>query len=721
MDIRTIGLRSPFWDGLFDQDSGTNMNSRSLFTLCVCLLLVTSAFPALPVDAQERDAPGDIVVTLEPGVSVEAVAAQHGAEVVESIPGTTTFRLRAPKAKKTLKGMKKDSGVLRANRDNVVRRQQTVGFPNDEPNPLPPTSNPGELFANQISETGQLESLQVDSASALAESAEEITIAVLDTGLDLTHPAVSNRLWVNRDEIPDNGLDDDRDGYIDNVNGWDFVGNSSSPDESTLVGPISGHGTFIAGLILLTAPKARIMPLRVLGTDGIGSAFDAAAAVNFAAQNGARVISMSFGADGMAEPKVLREAINSARDLGVVLVAAVGNGSSSQIAYPASDSERVISVGATDRFQKKASFSNYAEEAVDVWAPGVDLVSALPGRYEDGSPRYAVWSGTSFSTGLVAAACSMLLSTSVVSDPDEVKDRIVSFGSSVEGVTGNQVNFFESVGSILRDSGALDVWSTAPLFAPEDTTSAGGYVLLRTIGQAQRLTAYAWGLSSYGSYDFYVAPLRNDAGAVKVNTSGPIKSDQFGNVKFVAARDSLPGDSTPTLPIALDMIGGVAFVSAGTSDIVRVGTADSASGLVGVWAGIGMTPVGYPDPYNRPFGRAWFAFDPGAGYQNFNVASCSVEPNAEYALWVNGAEVARSKAWDDGNSYGSIVFYFSSDPDEIAQDGAIELSPESTPGLVPITRVKLVELKKVEQDGSLRAIIACSFNSQDPLLRKFRQ
>ena len=142
---------------------------------------------------------------------------------------------------------------------------------------------------------------------------------------------------------------------------------------------------------------------------------------------------------------------------------------------------------------------------------------------------------------------------------------------------------------------------------------------------------------------------------------------------------------------------------------------------LGVWAGVGMTPVGYPDPYNRPFGRAWFAFDPGAGYQNFNVASCSVEPNSEYALWVNGAEVARSKAWDDGNSYGSIVFYFSSDPNEIAQDGAIELSPESTPGLVPITRVKLVELKKVEQDGSLRAIMACSFNSQDPLLRKFRQ
>lgn len=695
------------------------MNSKRLFILLVCILLVSVSFPQLPAEAQERDAPGDIVVTLEPGASVEAIAAQHGAELVESIPGTTTYRLRARKARRALAGMKQDSAVRRANRDSIVQRQQTVGFPNDEPTPLPPESNPALLYANQLSETGQLESLQVDSASALAASAEEIVVAVLDTGIDISHPAVADRLWWNRYEIADNGLDDDRDGYVDNVNGWDFIGDTGSPDESSLVGPVSGHGTFIAGLISLTSPSARIMPLRVLGTDGIGSAFDAAAAVNFAAKNGARVISMSFGANGGAQPKVLREAINSARELGVVLVAAVGNGSSSDIAYPASDRNRVISVGSTDAFKKKASFSNYAEKAVDVWAPGVDLVSALPGRGEDGMPRYAVWSGTSFSTGLVASACSMLISASVVLDPDQVKERIVSFGPSVEGVTGNQVNFFESVGSILRDSGALDVWSTAPLYSPSESSSAGGYMLLRTIGQAQRLTACVWGLSSYGSYDFYVAPLRDEDAVVKVNTSGPIKADQFGNVKFVAARDALPNDSTPLLPIPLGELGHVGFAVAGTSSVVCVGTADATSGLVSVWAGVGMTPVGDDDPYNRPFGRAWFAFEPDAGYQNFNVASCSVEPHAEYALWVNGAEAARSKAWDDGNGYGSIVFYFSSDPDEISQDGAIELSLEATPGLVPITRVKLVELKKVDLNGELTTIIACSFNSGDPILTRY--
>ncbi|MBK6425785.1 MAG: hypothetical protein IPF82_06185 [Blastocatellia bacterium] len=164
------------------------MTARRLFTLFIGFLFAVATLPSSPVEAQERDAPGDIVVTLEPGASVEAIAAQHGAEVVESIPGTTTYRLRAPKARKTLKTMKQDNAVRRANRDNIVRRQQTVSFPNDDPALLPSSSNPHELFANQISETGQLESLQVDSASALAESAEEITIAVLDTGLDLTHP-----------------------------------------------------------------------------------------------------------------------------------------------------------------------------------------------------------------------------------------------------------------------------------------------------------------------------------------------------------------------------------------------------------------------------------------------------------------------------------------------------------------------------------------------------
>lgn len=697
------------------------MYSRKIITLFVCVLLVSALSPSQPVEAQDRDAPGDIVVTLQPGTSVESIAAQHGAQVVESIPGTTTYRLRSQKARRTLRSMKQDSDVRRANRDSLVQRQQTVGFPNDEPVPIPPGSRPAELYSNQLSETGQLESLQVDSASALAESAEQITIAVLDTGIDMSHPAVSDRLWLNRYEIAGNGLDDDRDGYIDNINGWDFVADAASPDETGYEGPVAGHGTFISGLILLTSTNVRIMPLRVLGPDGIGSAFDAAAAVNFAAKNGARVISMSFGAEGTAQPKVLREAISSARELGVVLVAAVGNGSSTQIAYPASDRQHVISVGATDSERKKASFSNYAEKAVDIWAPGVDLISALPGRADDGSPRFAVWSGTSFSTALVSSACAMLLSTSSVLQPDEVKERIVSFGPSVDGVTGNQVNFFESVGSILRDSGALDVVSTAPLYSPNESSSAGGYMLLRTIGEAQRLTACVWGLSSYGTYDFYVAPLRNENGVIKVNTSGPIKADQFGNVKFVAARDALPSDSTPLLPIAFDNLGGVGFVRAGTTEAVCVGTADTASGFVSVWAGVGMTPVGYPDPLGAPFGRAWFAFDPGAGYQNFNVASCSVEAAAEYALFANGSEVARSKAWDDGGGVGSIVFYFSSDPYEVEHEGAIELSLQTTPNLVPVTRVKVVELKKIETNGDLRVIMACTFSSQDPLLMRFQQ
>ncbi len=695
------------------------MNTKRLSAIVFSCLLMLSAFPAVPASSQDRDAPGDLVVTLEPGTSAEEIAAQHGAEVVESIPGTTTYRLRARKARRALAGMKQEAGVRRANRDTIVQRQQTVGFPNDEPNAIPTASSPALMFANQLSETGQLEALQVDSASALAASAEEVIVAVLDTGIDASHPEISGRLWCNPYEIAGNQIDDDRDGYVDNVNGWDFIRDSASPDESGLAGPVSGHGTFISGLILLTSPSARIMPLRVLGTDGVGSAFDAAAAVNFAAKNGARVISMSFGANNGVQPKALREAINSARELGVVLVAAVGNGSSSRIAYPASDRSRVISVGATDAFKKKAPFSNYAEKAVDVWAPGVDLVSAIPGRGSDGMPRYAMWSGTSFSTGLVSAACSTLLSASVVLNPDEVKDRIISFGPSVEGVTGNQVNFFESVGSLLRDSGALDVWSTAPLYSANQTSSAGGYMLMRTIGQAQRLTACVWGLQSYGSYDFYVAPLHNDEGAVKVNTSGPIRADQYGNLKFVAARDALPDDPTPLLPIPFSELGSVAFAISGSSDLVCVGTADATSGFVSVWAGVGLSAVGNPDPYYRPFGRAWLAFEPDAGYQNFNVSSCSVEPNADYALWVNDEEVARLKAWDDGNGYGSIVFFFSSDPEEVANEGAIQLSAETTPGLVPITRVNLVELKKVESEGTLTTIMACSFTSGDPLLTRY--
>ncbi len=686
------------------------MYSRRFLSLSVFFVIALTALLPLPASAQDRDdrdAPGELVITLEPGVSIEQIETRYRTETIASIPGTTTFRVRARKAKKILKRLNRDNSVRKASRDSIVRRQQTVGFPHDRPDVIPSSEGPEQIYRSQIEERGQLETLQIDSANALTESGDEIVIAVLDTGIDATHPVFADRIWTNTDEIPDNDVDDDGDGYVDDCSGWNFVDSTPDTSESLESGSVAGHGTFIAGLMALTAPKARIMPLKVLGSDGIGSAFDASAAINYAAQHGARVVSMSFGADGDVPPAILVAAVESARALGLVLVAAVGNDASDHIAYPASDTKNVISVGATDTEQNRADFSNYAPDMVDVWAPGTQLVSPVPGTYDDGSPRFAVWAGTSFSTALVSAGCSVLLSTAAVSDPSDVRERIRSNGPDNADGTGKQVNFFEAVGSILRDSGALDVWSASTLFPLNEGSPAYGYVVLRTIGEAQRLTAYAVNMGAYETYDFYVSSDAAPDTFVKVNTVAPITADDLGNIKFVATGTPRPGDPTPQLPIPLDEIYAVAFATtAGNATIAA--RVDPMSESVAVWAGVGLRS---DDPDNFSFGRAWYGYDPreeGAN-QGFAVATCGVKPLTDYVLSVNGRELVRHRSSDidgeiNGVPVGSIDFYFSNNPYEIENNGAIPMTPETTPQIYPATQIRRVELFEVSQNGTVSRV-----------------
>jgi thermitase len=696
------------------------MHAHRWVSLSLCFVLAAAVPPA--ATAGERDQPGEIVLTLEPGASIDQVRERHGVELLERIPGTTTYRVRAERSRRSLRRLRKDNAVHKASPNVVVRRHQTVAFPNDAPGLVDPSrEDPAAAFAAQIDDTGGLESLQVDSAGALTESGEEVLVAVLDTGVALDHPVFAGRVWTNAGEVPANGLDDDGNGYVDDAEGWDFVADGPDPSEAAGAGPIAGHGTFIAGLIALTAPRARIMPLRVLDPTGVGSAYDAAEAINYAAQNGARVVTMSFGADGRDAPRVLREAIVSARELGVVLVAAVGNNASQLIPYPASDAENVISVGASDSFQNRAPFSNYAPESVDAWAPGVSLVSAAPGTYEDGRPAFARWSGTSFAAALVAAGCSVLLSTAVVTDPDEVRARVSQNGPKLQDGSGTQVSFFEAVGSILRDAGALDVWSVAGMYPDTAEVPARGYVLMRTIGRAQRLTAYVWDLAPFGEYHVFVIPLADRDQFLLVNEGGPVRADQFGGVKFVASSARRPGDPTAPLPLPLEQIWAVALVDASTGRLALGGVVDPASEFVAVWAAVGLGPAD-PDAQRSLFGRAWYGFEPHeeGSFQSFDVAACGVEPGADYALVVNGEEVVRRPSVDH-DGIGSIEFYFSSDPEEIA-NGAIEISAATTPELFPVTRARSVEIYRVERDGTLSPIptVGGSFAGAEKLVKRRR-
>jgi len=241
-----------------------------------------------------------------------------------------------------------------------------------------------------------------------------IIVAVLDTGVDLEHPDLQPVLWTNSDEIPDNGIDDDANGKVDDIHGWHFfhqnVGGTYEPYENPFIQDDNGHGTHVTGIIAAETNNAlgisgiswgaRVMTIKVLDEQGEGWYSDIAAAITYATDNGAKVINLSLGGE---EPSyLLQEAINYAHQRDVLLVAASGNDGGS-VLYPAA-CDNVLAVAATDSQDKWQEWSNHGPE-VDLAAPGVGIISTWP--WQNG---YLYKSGTSMAAPHVAGAAALLWS-----------------------------------------------------------------------------------------------------------------------------------------------------------------------------------------------------------------------------------------------------------------------------------------------------------------------
>ncbi|MBI4056526.1 MAG: S8 family serine peptidase [Elusimicrobia bacterium] len=241
-----------------------------------------------------------------------------------------------------------------------------------------------------------------------------IVVGVVDTGVDYTHPELSGHIWTNPREIPGNGIDDDGNGYVDDVRGWDFKYHDKDPMDD------HGHGTHVSGTIAASGNNgqgvvgvtwgAKIMPLKFLGYDGSGDAADAVVAIYYAAANGADVLNNSWGGGGYSQ--TLQDAINYARALGVFFVASAGNsGSDAYNTYPAA-MDNVFTVAATDRNDLKASFSSYGS-VVDISAPGVSILSTVPpgpcALCDPSGDIYRYLSGTSMASPHVSGVAALML------------------------------------------------------------------------------------------------------------------------------------------------------------------------------------------------------------------------------------------------------------------------------------------------------------------------
>lgn len=288
----------------------------------------------------------------------------------------------------------------------------------------------------------------------ITSTGEGVIVAVVDTGVDQQAADLIPNLWTNADEIPGNNLDDDGNGYVDDVHGWNFVRNNNNPDD------LFGHGSHCAGTIgaalngvgmVGVAPNVQIMCLKGLDDTGSGLTSWLAACIVYAADNGARITSNSWGSytPGMDPSPVMYSAFQYARERGCLSFAAAGNNNKDVRDFQPANFDIVPAIGASTVYNDKAYFSNFGL-GISMAAPGLTILSTSPtngylwgnrptGRYEDG---YMYLSGTSMACPHAAGVAALALSAHPEWGPDELlavlESTCIDIGAlGFDGIFGN--------------------------------------------------------------------------------------------------------------------------------------------------------------------------------------------------------------------------------------------------------------------------------------------
>ncbi len=441
------------------------------FRLLLALALLAGCFapgsrvvaaPVHPISARAWDAPhvtDELLVKLPPRHHGNVLPG--GLVVLREIPALGLAVVKAPGGR----------NLAQAAAD--LADQAAVEWA--EPNyTLSPDLIPNDPFysSNQLP---YLSRIDAPGAWDLTEGRPETIIAVLDTGVDLQHEDLAAGIWTNPGEIPDNGLDDEGNGFIDDVHGWNFPNNNNQIIDDY------GHGTHVAGIaaaridngvgIAGMAGRATIMPVDVF-QGGIGTYEDLIRAIIYATDNGARVINMSLGASSYSKGE--EAAVDYAYNHGVVVVAAAGNSGKEEYHYPAAHAH-AIAVASTTSDDFLSSFSTRGEW-VDVAAPGSGIYSTYPGSI------YWTLSGTSMATPHVSGLAALILSRNPTLTPDQVRAIIESTADDL-GPTGRDIYFGAG-----RINAGRALAATAPSDAPPPVRTPGPGLNVDLPGCTEQIT-----------------------------------------------------------------------------------------------------------------------------------------------------------------------------------------------------------------------------------------
>ncbi|MBA2382230.1 MAG: S8 family serine peptidase, partial [Chloroflexi bacterium] len=301
-------------------------------------------------------------------------------------------------------------------------------------------ANTGQIGPANTNPSSGTVGADIDAKSAwdIRTDASAVTVADIDTGMQLNHPDLAANLWTNPGEIAADGIDNDANGYIDDIHGWNFVDDNAIPEDD------HGHGTHTAGTIGAVgnngigvsgvAWNVKIMPLKVFSASGQAETSDIIAALEYAVANGARISNNSYGGPVYGQAEF--DAFAAAAASGHLAIAAAGNSGQNNDTHPSYPAayglENVVSVAATDRTDALAYFSNFGTVYVHVAAPGFDILSTVPtSMYSSG---YAMASGTSMASPHVAGVAALVAAEHPTWTGAEIRDRILGTTRPVVGL-----------------------------------------------------------------------------------------------------------------------------------------------------------------------------------------------------------------------------------------------------------------------------------------------
>jgi subtilisin family serine protease len=353
-------------------------------------------------------------------------------------------------------------------------------------------------------QTGGVAGADIDAVLAwnVSTGSPNVVVGDIDTGCDYNHPDLAANIWTNPGEIPGNGIDDDGNGYVDDVHGYDFANNDGDPFDD------NGHGTHTAGTIAAVGDNGigvvgvgwstKVMCIKFLDSGGSGTYEAATLAVDYSTNMGVALTSNSWGGSGFSQ--TLYDAVSRANVAGIPFVAAAGNnGTDNDVTpyYPTNfDQVNVISVAATDSSDLKASFSDWGATTVDLAAPGVDVLSTLPGN------SYGLLSGTSMATPHVSGVLALMKAVAPNVPLAQLKAKLLSSVDPNAAMNGKCVS-----------NGRLNAFFT---IAAPDTVPPGAITDLATVDPGSNTMGLTWtatgddgnvGTASYYEVRYSSAPI----------------------------------------------------------------------------------------------------------------------------------------------------------------------------------------------------------------------